>query len=65
MSGNVAVDTDPADDIKCTKVNSLEKIVAAIRALNRCIRHKDTGIVYDERGLTPSGDVQFRERLYL
>ena len=56
MSGNVVVDTDPAGNIKCTKAKSPEKIdgiVAAIMALNRCIRHEDTGSVYDdpERGL--------------
>ena len=54
MSGNVVVDTDPAGNIKCTKAKSPEKIdgiVAAIMALDRCIRHKDQGSVYDERGL--------------
>ena len=54
MSGNVVVDTDPAGNIKCTKAKSPEKIdgiVAAIMALDRCIRHESTGSVYDERGL--------------
>ena len=54
MSGNVVVDTDPAGNIKCTKARSPEKIdgmVAAIMALDRCIRHEETGSVYDERGL--------------
>jgi len=54
MSGNVVVDTDPAGNIKCTKARSLEKIdgiVAAIMALDRCIRHENTGSVYDERGI--------------
>ena len=54
MSGNVVVDTDPAGNIKCTKAKSPEKIdgiVAAIMALDRCIRHEDTSSVYDERGL--------------
>ena len=54
MSGNVVVDTDPAGNIKCTKAKSPEKIdgiVAAIMALDRCIRHENTGSVYDERGL--------------
>ena len=54
MSGNVVVDTDPAGNIKCTKAKSPEKIdgiVAAIMALDRCIRHENTASVYDERGL--------------
>ena len=54
MSGNVVVDTDPAGNIKCTKAKSPEKIdgiVAAIMALDRCIRHENTSSVYDERGL--------------
>ena len=56
MAGNVVVDTDPAGNIKCTKAKSAEKIdgiVAAIMALDQCIRHQDdqTGSVYDERGL--------------
>ena len=54
MSGNVVVDTDPAGNIKCTKARSPEKIdgiVAAIMALDRCIRHESTGSVYDERGI--------------
>ena len=54
MAGNVVVDTDPAGNIKCTKAKSPEKIdgiVAAIMALDRCIRHEHTSSVYDERGL--------------
>lgn len=54
MSGNVVVDTDPAGNIKCTKAKSPEKIdgiVAAIMALDRCIRGETTASVYDERGL--------------
>lgn len=54
MSGNVVVDTDPAGNIKCTKAKSPEKIdgiVAAIMALDRCIRHENQTSVYDERGL--------------
>ena len=58
MAGNVVVDTDPAGNIKCTKARSPEKIdgiVAAIMALDRCIRHQTDGAVsvYDdpERGL--------------
>ena len=54
MSGNVVVDTDPTGNIKCTKAKSPEKIdgiIAAIMALDRCIRHEDASSVYDERGL--------------
>ncbi len=56
MAGNVVVDTDPAGNIKVTKVKSKEKIdgiVAAIMALDRCIRNQmePQGSVYDERGL--------------
>lgn len=54
MAGNVVVDTDPAGNIKPTKAKSPEKIdgiVAAIMALDRCIRHEQQGSVYDERGL--------------
>ena len=56
MAGNVVVDTDPAGNIKCTKAKSPEKIdgiVAAIMALDRCIRHEQQSSVYDDpnRGL--------------
>lgn len=56
MAGNVVVDTDPAGNIKCTKAKSPEKIdgiVAAIMAIDRCIRNQmePQGSVYDERGL--------------
>ena len=56
MAGNVVVDTDSAGNIKCTKAKSAEKIdgiVAAIMALDRCIRHEQTPEVsiYDSRGL--------------
>lgn len=57
MAGNVVVDTDPAGNIKVTKKRSPDKvdgIVAAIMALDRCIRHEEnTGSVYDapDRGL--------------
>ncbi len=55
MAGNVVIDTDPAGNIKVTKVKSKEKIdgiVAAIMALDRCIRQENqSGSVYDERGL--------------
>ena len=55
MAGNVVVDTDPAGNIKCTKARSPEKIdgiVAAIMALDRCIRHQGEtgGSVYDDPG---------------
>lgn len=53
MAGNVAVDTDPARNIKVTKARLKEKmdnIVAAIMAFNRCIRNQTEpqGSVYDE-----------------
>lgn len=57
MAGNVVIDTDPAGNIKVTKKRSPEKIdgiVAAIMALDRCIRNGgETGSVYDDpdRGL--------------
>ena len=55
MAGNVVIDTDPAGNIKVTKAKSKEKIdgiVAAIMALDRCIRQEGkSGSVYDERGL--------------
>ena len=55
MAGNVVIDTDPAGNIKVTKAKSKEKIdgiVAAIMALERCIRQEgQSGSVYDERGL--------------
>ncbi|MCD8347468.1 MAG: terminase large subunit [Lachnospiraceae bacterium] len=54
MAGNVVIDTDPAGNIKPTKKASPEKIdgiVAAIMALDRCIRHEEQGSVYDERDL--------------
>ena len=56
MAGNVVVDTYPAGNIKVTKAKSKEKIdgiVAAIMALDRCIRNQTEpqGSVYDERGL--------------
>ena len=54
MCGNVVIEKDPAGNIKPTKSKSAAKIdgvVAAIMALDRCIRHEDTSSVYDERGL--------------
>ena len=56
MAGNVVVDTDPAGNIKPTKAKSPEKIdgiVAAIMALDRCIRNEgqQQGSIYDERDI--------------
>lgn len=55
MAGNVVVDRDPAENIKPTKAKSPEKIdgiVAAIMALDRCIRNKgQSGSVYDDRDM--------------
>ncbi len=56
MAGNVVVDTDPAGNIKVTKARSKEKIdriVAAIMALDRCIRNhtEPRESVYESRGL--------------
>lgn len=56
MAGNVVIATDPAGNIKVTKARSKEKIdgiVAAIMALDRCIRNQgqERGSVYDTRGL--------------
>ena len=56
MAGNVVVDTDPAGNIKPTKAKSPEKIdgiVAAIMALDRCIRNEgqQQASVYDERDM--------------
>lgn len=54
MAGNVVVESDPAGNVKVTKKKSAEKvdgIVAAIMALDRCIRHEEQGSVYDDREL--------------
>ena len=54
MALNVVVDRDAADNVKPTKAKSPEKIdgiVAAIMALDRCIRQENTESVYDSRGL--------------
>lgn len=57
MAGNVVVEKDPAENIKPTKAKSPEKIdgiVAAIMALDRCIRNEgQQGSIYDDpnRGL--------------
>lgn len=52
MCGNVVVETDPAGNIKPTKSKSKEKIdlvVAAIMALDRCIRHEsDDSVIYSD-----------------
>ena len=51
MCGNVVIDQDPAGNIKPTKKKSADKIdavVAAIMALDRCVRHEQTGSVYDD-----------------
>ncbi len=54
MAGNVVVETDAAGNVKPTKAKSAEKIdgiVAAIMALDRCLRHEDTSSIYDSREL--------------
>ena len=56
MAGNVVIDTDAAGNIKVTKAKSKEKIdgiVAAIMALDRCIRNQaePQESVYESRGL--------------
>lgn len=56
MAGNVVVETDAAENIKPTKAKSTEKIdgiVAAIMALDRCVRNKNApeSSVYDSRAL--------------
>ena len=53
MCGNVVIEQDPAGNIKPTKSKSADKIdgvVAAIMALDRCVRHEMTGSVYDDPG---------------
>lgn len=56
MAGNVVIESDAAGNIKPNKHKSKEKIdgiVAAIMALDRCIRNANAqqGSVYDERGI--------------
>ncbi|RRG07453.1 MAG: terminase large subunit [Lactobacillus sp.] len=54
MCGNVVIEQDPAGNIKPTKAKSKDKIdgvVAAIMALDRCIRHENTESIYDSRGI--------------
>ena len=51
MCGNVVIEQDPAGNIKPTKAKSADKIdgvVAAIMALDRCVRQEKTGSVYDD-----------------
>ena len=50
----MVVETDAAENIKPTKAKSTEKIdgiVATIMGLDRAIRNKDIGSVYDHRGI--------------
>lgn len=56
MAGNVVIETDPAGNIKPTKAKSkgkIDGIVAAIMALDRCIRNEgqQQGSVYDDRDM--------------
>ena len=54
MAGNVVIETDPAGNIKPTKAKSPEKIdgiVAAVMALDRCVRHAEDYNPYDHRDL--------------
>ena len=54
MLSNVVIRQDVNGNKRPDKMKSSEKIdgiVAAIMALDRCIRHENTGSVYDERGL--------------
>jgi len=59
MAGNVVIDTDPAGNIKPTKARSPEKIdgiVAAVMALDRCIRNgSGGGSIYDDEDRRPDG----------
>ena len=55
MATNVAIETDPAANIKPSKKRSGEKIdgiVALIMALGRATQDADAGSVYEGRGLT-------------
>ncbi len=54
MADNVVVSTDPAGNVKPNKAKSREKIdgiVALIMALDRALRHREAGSVYDRRGI--------------
>lgn len=51
---NVCVETDAAENIKLSKKHSTERIdgaVASVMALDRAIKNKDMGSVYDNRGI--------------
>ena len=53
MCSNVAVDVDPAGNIKVTKKRSKGKVdgvVAAIMAIDRCVRQEQASSVYDDPG---------------
>ena len=50
----MVVSTDPAGNVKPNKAKSREKIdgiVAGIMALDRSVRHKEAGSVYERRGI--------------
>ena len=52
MAGNVVIETAPAGNINPTKAKSPEKIdgiVAAIMALDRCVRHAEEYNPYNLR----------------
>jgi phage terminase large subunit-like protein len=51
---NVFVRTDPAGNLKIDKAKSTEKVdgaVALVMALDRALKNRNTGSVYDERGI--------------
>nr|DAT74912.1 MAG TPA: Terminase large subunit [Caudoviricetes sp.] len=51
---NVCVETDAAENIKLSKKHSTERIdgaVATVMALDRAVKNKDMGSVYDNRGI--------------
>ena len=53
MAGNVAIEQDPAGNVKPSKRKSTEKIdgiVALVMALDRATRHTQVGSVYDRDG---------------
>ena len=54
MADNMVVKQDPAGNVKPDKSKSTQKIdgmVALIMALDRAMRHQETGSVYDQRGI--------------
>lgn len=54
MADNMVVSTDPAGNVKPNKQKSREKIdgiVAGIMALDRAMRHRASGSVYESRGV--------------